>query len=869
MDDVNDSGPVRINGAGLVNGQPLSINGSLGALSELVDAGQPYSLDLGITSGSLKLQLSGTIADPVRGEGMDVNLAFSDPSLSETLRLFDKETPQIGSLSVRAHLGGGYDAPRLDNLDIHLVRGKEVSLGISGKVDNLMTAEGLALQVDGKSSDPAVLSWLLFEKEDEVKSFRIRGALHEDSGRFVLTGVDAEGSTRRGLHITLQGDTRIPTRQEPRPESARQLTLKLSAPSLDALHLPAFGHLPEFGQVAGTASYTPYLDGARFTDIRLSTGDPGHLHTTIAGTIGFIPHEYNKGLTGIDLDITLAAVNSQVLGDAFHYELPDLGAVQADMHVSGTTDNLVIDRIAVNTGAPEQPTIRARGTARTRLREHTTTLKVTFDVAVADLLAALRNVTPDYLGRLEGQVEMSDVDGSWGLDSFDFASTQTRLYTASFSGALEDVMKRDKAEIRVLVDIPDPGALGQAADINLVNLAAFHAKGVMSFDNRQITFKGDSRVGRTQSTTSLSGTLEGKRPSIKGSFVIPVLHLEDVGLEPGAEPAPSQAGDEGHARQRPERGRHAFSRENLNFDIFRKLDLDLTVEIDEIASAQVTADRLEGRIFLENGRLQVRPMQLVAEGGPTDLDLVIDTRTTPSVSLKLTANDQKLGHWLAQVQGEVPVDGFASYHIVLDARGASPHELAASLNGHVAMAFENARIPRRHINMLSGDVFGWVLGKADREERYANLDCVLAKFDISDGLAKSSLLAADGPNLAIEGTMTLDLGAETIDAVFLPKQKRSLFSSIAPVKLTGDMRNPDVHAIPAKEAARNIGPLVLVPYVAIPVTILGKLWSSLNDKDQYGGGCANLEAAKAAEAEKLKQQEAGSVDNRKDLKTPE
>jgi hypothetical protein len=150
-------------------------------------------------------------------------------------------------------------------------------------------------------------------------------------------------------------------------------------------------------------------------------------------------------------------------------------------------------------------------------------------------------------------------------------------------------------------------------------------------------------------------------------------------------------------------------------------------------------------------------------------------------------------------------------------------------------------------------VFGWVLGKVDEKDRYSDINCMLASFQINDGVAKSSLLAADGPHLALEGTMTLNLGEETIDAVILPKQKKRLFARIAPVRLTGDIRDPDVHAIPAKEAAMNIGALVLVPYVAIPVTILGRLWEAVDDKDKQGGGCANLQAAKAAEGEKLKQ----------------
>jgi len=858
IDDINDSGPVQVKGEGLVNGQPLSIDGSFGPLAELVDSKQPYSLKLDMSSGSLQLHLSGAIADPVLGEGLNIDLSFTDPSLSETLRLFDSKAPEIGSLRAQAHLGGSYAAPDLHDLELHLARGKAVNIRVTGKVDNLMTGQGLVLQVNGQSSDPDVLSWLVFDREDQVRAFRINGKVHEDGGRFFATEVDADASARTGLELSIKGSAQIPTRKYPHPAQQQALVLKLTSPTMAALNLPESGRIPEFGHVTGSANYVPYLDGARYSSIKLEAGDDKQVHATVTGTVGFIPYELGRGLTGIDLDARLTAVTSHALGDAINYELPELGAIQAEMHVSGASNNLVVDRISLNTGRPDQPTIRASGTARTRLKAHSSVLNITFDVATVDLVAALRDVIPDYLGRLEGHVEMSDIDGSWGLDSFEVASTQTKLYTARFSGSLDDVVKRDKAKINVFIDIPDPAAFGQAADINLGGVVSYHTEGILSFKNKRVTYEGSGQIGRTHSTTSLSGTLDGERPNLKGSFVVPVLYLEDMGLEPGgaAEPAGKDRSTPG--KQKPKRKQYAFSREPLNLDILKQLDLDLDINIAEIASAQVTAHKLHGRILLKNGRLQVRPMRLVAEGGPTDLDLVIDTRTTPSISLKLTANDQKLGYWLAQVQNEVPVDGFADYHIVLNAKGETPHDMAAGLNGHVALAFENARVPRRYVEMLSADVFGWALGKVDKGDKYSNLDCVLAKFNINDGIATSSLLVADGPRLAIEGTMTLNLATETIDAVFLPKQKKHLFSRITPVRLTGDMRDPDVHAVPATVAIKNIGPLVLIPYVAIPVAVLGKLWESLDDKDNVGGGCATLQAAKAAEVEKLHQQEARS-----------
>ena len=54
--------------------------------------------------------------------------------------------------------------------------------------------------------------------------------------------------------------------------------------------------------------------------------------------------------------------------------------------------------------------------------------------------------------------------------------------------------------------------------------------------------------------------------------------------------------------------------------------------------------------------------------------------------------------------------------------------------------------------------------------------------------------------------------------------------------------NPKVEAIPVKAAIQEVGAMALLPTVVIPVRLLGKLWSLLDDGDQKPGtGCASLE----------------------------
>ena len=142
-----------------------------------------------------------------------------------------------------------------------------------------------------------------------------------------------------------------------------------------------------------------------------------------------------------------------------------------------------------------------------------------------------------------------------------------------------------------------------------------------------------------------------------------------------------------------------------------------------------------------------------------------------------------------------------------------------------------------------------------KKERYADLNCVVATFEANDGKIKSTLLIADGPNLSLGGSIKLNLGKETMKILLVPKQKRRLFSSISPVKIHGPMRNPDVEAVPKKAAIQQIGGMALVPYVYVPLRIVGNLWSIMDDGDEPGKGCASVEKL-TEEAEKKLQEEA-------------
>lgn len=74
-----------------------------------------------------------------------------------------------------------------------------------------------------------------------------------------------------------------------------------------------------------------------------------------------------------------------------------------------------------------------------------------------------------------------------------------------------------------------------------------------------------------------------------------------------------------------------------------------------------------------------------------------------------------------------------------------------------------------------------------------DLNCLVARIGIEDGVASSDDLLVDTRRITIAAAGTLDLESEELDLVFAPRPKRtSLVSLTSPMHVTGTLAAPDV-----------------------------------------------------------------------------
>jgi hypothetical protein len=628
--------------------------------------------------------------------------------------------------------------------------------------------------------------------------------------------------------------------------------LKVDIKTTDVAALAAkFGYtLQQTAPGHARTRMTGNLDNISLGETTISIGNKGGIQINAKGKAD------NIVVTGTDLTanahfaVTASAANLSDLSGLAGTDLPALGATTMSSNLVVRGSELKFDDLAVNIGATDQPTIRINGKIDTLLHKGST-VSVRFDVAVGDLAAALTGKPPGYLGRMQGTADVSDMDGSWGVEKFTLVSSDTSIYKIDIGGVHKDKDKTVFLKVNTAIDINDPVALGKALDIDLSGFSAYHGKGLLTGTETTLSYISKDSLGRTSGTTTLSGSLVKGRPTFKGKYEIPVLYLSDFGFNPNEEDTEPVKVD----LDSPGSG-DIFSREPFDIDFLNTFDMDFDFLIDQVEShGALSIDSINARIHLKDGDLQVKPFKFLYEGGTMDIIFGLQAQRTPSFKLKVMADDLKLGPMMAQVQDDVPINGYSNIHMDITASGQSPHDLASSLNGHISLGFENAKIPSKYIQFLSVDVLGWAVSRTFRKNKYADLNCVVAKFEATDGKIKSTVLIADGPSLSLGGSIRLNLGKETMKIVLLPKEKRKLFSSVSPVTIKGPMRDPSVEAIPTQAAVQEIGAMALVPYVYVPLKLLGNLWSIVDDGDEPGQGCASIEAV-SEEAEKKLQEEA-------------
>jgi len=247
-----------------------------------------------------------------------------------------------------------------------------------------------------------------------------------------------------------------------------------------------------------------------------------------------------------------------------------------------------------------------------------------------------------------------------------------------------------------------------------------------------------------------------------------------------------------------------FGEDPIPVGLLRILNADVNFKARTVKLSGTPMTNVTATIRVHDGVLNVTDLRADVAGGQVAGAVTVDAAMRPAKFMtKATVSGLSLRQLTPQISGPMSLN--------LDVRGIgdTPRAIANTLNGHVALIGGPGRVANEALVLLT---FG--LGSIQKlltrgSVRAENVNCVVARFDLSGGIGRSRVLVTDSARLTFIGQGTISLKSEQLDLLFVPRTKETGLGDITvhPVRVTGPILRPNASVDPsaaAKEAAKNV-----------------------------------------------------------------
>lgn len=226
----------------------------------------------------------------------------------------------------------------------------------------------------------------------------------------------------------------------------------------------------------------------------------------------------------------------------------------------------------------------------------------------------------------------------------------------------------------------------------------------------------------------------------------------------------------------------------------RGVDAELDLSADRVVLESVDLTNLDLNARLEKGRLTVTPFSATLSGGTLSGHLDLNaTGRTPKIDLKTTVQGLDYGQLFRSMNVVENVEGTVDVDIEMKGNGATLRQFASHAYGQIQIVSGPGRITDRLLDLWAADMISTMFKEGWRREQITKLNCMVGRFDLVEGLAKSDALLMDTTRITVAGSMTIDLDTEKIDGLFKPAPKNvSLISLAVPVRITGTLASHKV-----------------------------------------------------------------------------
>ena len=413
----------------------------------------------------------------------------------------------------------------------------------------------------------------------------------------------------------------------------------------------------------------------------------------------------------------------------------------------------------------------------------------------------------------------------------------------SVAGTVTDPFKLTDMNLKLIADGDNAEDLYPIFGIPAPTTPPYHLTGTLDRDGKAWLFKNFAgTVGKSDLEGSLRFETEGrKRIFVGGNLESKNLNFADVGLLVGA-PGSTEAGRPVSDTQRAlaekvERTGRVLPDAPLNLDEVRNVDADITFKGVRIDAQNLPLDNVDMHMKLDNALLSLTPLKVGVAGGLVDSNIVVDARNdVVSTDYDVKFHKFQIDQFFQKAGFPNGGSGVIDGRIRLHGTGNSVRASLGTANGQASAMVDNGQISDLIANLLGLDV-AKALGVLIAGDKLVPLHCVVADFEVTDGIMKPRTFVLDTDAAVVTGKGTISLKDEHLDLDVRGDPKSATPIALGgPIEISGSFKKPNV-GLGAEAYVRGGAAVALGALLTPLAAVLGFIDSG----DGKNADCAKLE----------------------------
>jgi AsmA family protein len=411
------------------------------------------------------------------------------------------------------------------------------------------------------------------------------------------------------------------------------------------------------------------------------------------------------------------------------------------------------------------------------------------------------NSLVDFLGMTRSQLVLL-------LDIAD-----TRL---AFSGLSEALRGGRESRLQLLVEGEDLSSLDDLLHLDLPPIEKYQVKADLEAVPGQLRLSAlEIRVGESILQGRMLYDRTGRRPFADLDLTARLVQLDDFDTgewtaeaeEPVTDTTATEPADTGEALDRAKL---------LGPAALARADGRLKLEVQEVLSGKDRLGSGEMRLQLKDGRMSLDPLSLSLPSASLLVKASLKPGETASdASLRILLRDFDIGVLARLSNPESDIGGTLSLDIDITAAASNTRNILSGANGYFDIAAHPKNLSAGVVDLWAVNLLSEVVTSSAQAEGLSNLNCLIGRFSLKDGVMKADNLAVDTSRIRICGRGRISFADDTFKLVASPKAKRPEFFSLAtPLKVDGKF---DDFRIGLKGGALSLG-TTATRFVISPIT---------------------------------------------------